>query len=184
MVARQLFNLPINKRIILLGAESITNKRKGYQLFLDSLQLLKLEESDNVICCTFGQNGDVEMKNTVIRHIGTISDERLLCMLYSASDLFIMPSIEEAFGQVTIEALSCGIPVVSFPNGGSLDIINDGINGFLAKDFTSQSLAQAIKTAMDFPFDRSVIRKDAEKRFNIEDKVDKYIQLYKEMLNA
>lgn len=182
VVARQLFNLPVDKKIILLGAQTITNKRKGYQLFLESLHFLDLQKSENVICCIFGESEMTDTENKFFKKIGTISDERLLCMAYSAADLFVMPSVEEAFGQVTIEALACGLPVVSFPTGGSLDIIKNGINGFLAEDFEAQSLAQAINKALNFQFDNGAIRKDTEVRFNIEDKAEEYIQLYSHVL--
>src|SRR5688500_14252993 len=113
---------------------------------------------EEITFCIFGSVKDSLRNN--IANTGRIEDDRLLSMLYSAADLFVMSSIEEAFGQVTIEALSCGTPVVSFPTGGSLDIINHGVNGVLAKDFTAQALADAISTALNFSFDRAAIRAD------------------------
>lgn len=177
--ARRLFNLRQDKKVILFGAESVNHKRKGYDLLLDSLKLLNIE---NTIFCTFGNNDrNTEME---IINFGQISDERLLCLLYSTADLFVMPSVEEAFGQVTIEALACGIPVVSFPNGGSLDIIVNYFNGIIANDFTSESLAQVIEKGLNFNFNRHAIREDVEKRFDIKDKVNEYIQLYESLLET
>ena len=94
-----------------------------------------------------------------------------------------MSSIEEAFGQVFIESLACGTPVASFPNGGGLDIIKNGFNGFLAEDFTSSSLANTINKTLNTTFDKEAIRKDILERFNIEDKADQYIKLYESILN-
>ena len=93
-----------------------------------------------------------------------------------------MASIEEAFGQVTIEALASGTPVISFPNGGSLDIIKDDINGVLAKDFTSNELSNAIKRALLISFDQNKIIQDVKNRFNIYEKIQEYIQLYKTLI--
>ena len=176
--ARVLFNLPLNKKILLFGADNLKNKRKGFDFLLRALRLISITD---VVFCAFGRNDDFQDLNII--NVGHISEVRLLCMLYSAADLFIMPSIEEAFGQVTIEALACGTPVVSFPSGGSLDIIKNGFNGFMAKDFTEKSLADSIRIALNFVFDKQRIRKDIEDRFNIKNKADNYIDLYKKILN-
>ncbi|WP_245896527.1 glycosyltransferase [Flavobacterium sediminis] len=137
------------------------------------------QKRSDIQVVTFGKG---ESWNTDIISLGEIQDERLLALLYSAADLFIMSSIEEAFGQVTIEALACGLPVVSFPTGGSIDIIKEGENGILAKDFTANELAKAIAKALSQSFDLQVITDDVQKRFDIKDKVSEYRNLYETIL--
>ncbi|GHU69657.1 glycosyl transferase family 1 [Bacteroidia bacterium] len=173
--ARNFWDLPQDKTILLFGADGVNDPRKGLHLLLETLDKLK---DDNLFLCCFGG----EISNKKVLSVGSINDYRLQPLLYSAADYFIMPSIEETFGQVTIEALACGTPVVSFPNGGSLDIINDGFNGVLAGDFTSEALSRALNTALNTIFDRNKIREDILKRFNINDKATEYIELYKSLL--
>jgi len=176
---RRIFNLPLEKKIILVGADRLNVKRKGLDLAIEALTKINLKEITVVV---FG--------NTICKlpvgfvSVGTIMDEKLLPVLYSASDYFLMSSIEEAFGQVTIESLACGTPVISFPNGGSIDIIKNKFNGIFAVDFTSNSLVDAIEIAMKINFDSTLIIKDLQTRFNINDKVEEYIKLYNSILTS
>ena len=132
-----------------------------------------------VIVVTFGKQ---ILANQNWLHVGEINDERLLATLYSAADFFVMSSIEEAFGQVTIEALACGLPVISFPTGGSLDVIEEEVNGFLATDFTSNDLFLAIEKGISNPLNIEKIVQDVRQRFNILDKTESYIDVYKSIL--
>ncbi len=175
--ARKELNIPQDAKIILMGAQSLSTPRKGTSLLLEAINKIT---DNNILFYGFGSNENIDKR---INPLGFIKDEELLAKIYSAADLFVMSSIEEAFGQVFIESLACGTPVVSFPNGGGIDIIKNGFNGFLAEDFTSDSLAEAINKALDTTFDKDAIRKDIIERFNIEDKADQYIQLYKDILS-
>ncbi len=65
--------------------------------------------------------------------------------VYSGSDLFVLPSENETFGQVFIEAMSCGIPVIGTKVGGIPEIISDSYNGFLVPPDDSSILAQKIE---------------------------------------
>ncbi|GAB6009245.1 glycosyltransferase [Dysgonomonas reticulitermitis] len=175
--ARKELNIPQDAKIILIGAQSLSNPRKGTSLLLEAMNGIS---DKNVLFYGFGSNENIDAR---INSLGFIKDETLLAKIYSTADLFVMSSIEEAFGQVFIESLACGTPVASFPNGGGMDIIKNGFNGFLAEDFTSDSLAKAINKALDTTFDKDAIRKDIIERFNIEDKVNQYIDLYKSILS-
>ena len=69
-----------------------------------------------------------------------------MAMLYSAADIFVGPSLEEAFGQVFIEAAACGTPSVGYPVGGKPEAILNGVSGLLAESVAPDSLADAIET--------------------------------------
>jgi phosphatidylinositol alpha 1,6-mannosyltransferase len=55
-----------------------------------------------------------------------------LAEAYASSDIFLFPSETETFGNVTLEALSSGLPVVVADATGSRSLVTDGVNGFLA----------------------------------------------------
>jgi len=57
-----------------------------------------------------------------------------LSYFYANADVFVFPSIWETFGIVMIEAMACGTPVAAFPCQGPLDVVDQGITGFLEKD--------------------------------------------------
>lgn len=65
--------------------------------------------------------------------------------VYRESDVFILPSENETFGQVFIEAMSCGVPVIGTKVGGIPEIISDTYNGFLVQPGDPSMLAQKIE---------------------------------------
>lgn len=177
---RNILGLPLNKKIILFGADYLGNPRKGTLLLIKALE--KIENHNNLYICSFGSTIPLKTNNFKIHSLGKIRDDRLLAMFYSAADLFITPSLEETFGQTLIEAISCGTPIVSFPTGGGLDVCKSEFNGILANDFTEDSLYKAINKAINTHFDREKIHQDIIDRFNIDDKANEYIELYKKIM--
>ena len=114
--------------------------------------------------------------------IGQVANQRLMSMLYSAGDFFVMPSEQEAFAQTPIEALACGLPVIAFPVSGTEELIND-CNGVRCGGFDIASLTEGIKVAMSRVYDKTQIRDDVVKRFDIATIVSQYIKLYEELLS-
>ena len=72
-------------------------------------------------------------KNKNIINLGIINDEHTLRLIYSASDLVMIPSIQEAFGLTAYEAIHCGTPCVVFENTGLASIIDHKISGYISK---------------------------------------------------
>lgn len=64
-----------------------------------------------------------------------------LAQLLAAADVFVFPSRTDTFGLVIIEALACGVPVAAFPVQGPIDIIENGVSGFLDEDLQKAALA-------------------------------------------
>ncbi len=77
-----------------------------------------------------------------------IVPQKELNRLYAESYLCILPSIEEGFGLVLVEAQLCRRPVVGTRSGGITDIIEDGESGLLVPPKDHQSLAQAMERIM------------------------------------
>ena len=68
-----------------------------------------------------------------------------LATLYASADLLLFPSLTETFGNVTLEALSCGTPVLAFDCAAASDFVHDGKNGWLVTGSDSQAyLARAL----------------------------------------
>ena len=68
-----------------------------------------------------------------------------LATLYASADLLLFPSLTETFGNVTLEALSCGTPVLAFDCAAASDFVHDEKNGWLVTGSDSQAyLARAL----------------------------------------
>ena len=77
--------------------------------------------------------------------MGYIKDVSSLRSLYSAADVMLVPSLQEAFGQTITESMACGTPVVAFNATGPAGIIQHLENGFLADPFSAGSLAEGLE---------------------------------------
>ncbi len=170
--------MPTDQKLILFVAGYLT-KRKGLIYLLDAMRLLK---QDNLQLALAGQCSEDLSTFDEIYRLGTIADDRLMCLLYAAVDVLIVPSLEDNLPNVAIESLLSGTPVVGFNIGGMPDIVMSGKNGFLCNNQQASDLAKTIQTALAHPFDREWIRKDATQRFAQEVQVDSYQQLFVQLL--
>ncbi|MBN1352706.1 glycosyltransferase [candidate division KSB1 bacterium] len=69
--------------------------------------------------------------------------------IYSASDIFVFPSMTDTFGMVVMEAQACELPVVVSNKGGPKDVLLDGITGFVAKENNLVDWVRKIETLID-----------------------------------
>ena len=115
--------------------------------------------------------------------LGSISDQRLLSLAYSAADLFVIPSREENFPNVILESLCIGTPVIGLPAGGIPEMIEDGVNGVLAGSIDSMGLVDAIRRAGTLQFNREAIRRDTAARYAPSLVARKYLEIYDSLLS-
>lgn len=103
-----------------------------------------------------------------------------------ASSIFAFTSVSEAFGLVIIEAMSCGLPVVSYNSPfGTREIINDGINGFLVPLGDEEMLADRICLLMGDKELRKrigIIAAETAKKYSMDKIVEMWLYLFKEIV--
>lgn len=175
--ARTVFNLPLDKKIIMFVSDAVENYRKGFDMVLEAMQGLEDFNFQVVVIGAASQN--IEQKS-FINYIGKINDERLMSLLYSGADLFILPSREDNLPNVMLESFACGTPVLSFRTGGMAEYIQDGFNGFFAEDISAKSLKASLTKYLkgELSFCNKKIRDFAVNTFSLNTQTKKYIELY------
>ncbi len=188
-VARQAFNLPPNKRLVLFSSFSaVSDPRKGFQHLIPALENLPAQEKAEIELVVLGSARpekpvDLGMSTHYIEHL---DDEISQVLLYSAVDALVLPSVQENLANTVIEAMLCGVPVVAFAIGGMLDSIDHGKNGYLAEPFNTADLGKGILTVIA---DRTAhlalsgaARASAVSKYSILDISKRYRDLYLDII--
>lgn len=128
---------------------------------------------------------DLNLNDNVI-FAGFVSDDEKWDLLKSC-DVFVLPSVVEAFGITVIEAMACGKPVIATNLGPFPEVIKNGETGLLVSLHSPDELADAI-IELAFDEDKRVkmgemARKDVEESFDINKIADDYLELYEELIN-
>ena len=180
ITARELLGLPKDKKLILFGAESAeSDRRKGFKELCSALMGL---DKNKYTCVVFGNGVDVSQEIGIdTLSLGYISDDFHLKCVYNAADVFVCPSLYENLANTVMESLSCGTPVAAFGIGGMKDMINHRINGYLAKPYDTDDLAEGIRFCVAGDLRKSA-RESIENRFSYDIIGKKYKELYDRVL--
>jgi glycosyltransferase involved in cell wall biosynthesis len=189
-VARQAWDLPPDRPIIVFGAmRALQDPRKGYPDLIAAIRKLKeTGRAADLMLVVFGDPNVGELPDLEIasRNVGYVGDDQQLSRLYSAADIAVVPSLEEAFGKTVVEAMACGTPVVAFDIGGPRDIITHLHDGFLAQPQSSDDLARGIAWCLDQvkrgPALGERARAKVEAEFDIDVVAASYERLYRRIL--
>jgi glycosyltransferase involved in cell wall biosynthesis len=180
--AREKLNLPKNKKIILFISASGTNDyRKGFHILKKMLKKLKnIENFHLLIVGTTSKKDlfDLKIEKSIINKFffGSYNN---LNLIYSCSDLLVVPSLIEPFGQVALEASACGTPVLAFRNTGLEDIIKHKYTGYLADYLNQEDLIHGFNWLMNkFEVNQKKIREYGYDNFSEKIISEKYLKIY------
>jgi glycosyltransferase involved in cell wall biosynthesis len=187
--ARTDLRLPLHRKILLLGASNLHDPYKGFSYFLECLPaLLRDSELFFIFFGNFAINDYGRLLGDRFVSFGPVSDVALLNTIYSSADLFIAPSIAEAFGKTLVEAMLSGTPVVCFDSTGPSEIISHQITGYKALDKDASDLCSGIFWCIDSKSRLAELssnaRFDAVKRFGGGRIALQYKELYEEVVNG
>lgn len=187
--AKASLGLPQHCPIILFGCSgSIHDERKGFSHLLHALMLIMPVLPFSLVI--FGDIPQPSPPDPVfpVIWLGRIEDDSQLALIYSAADVFVIPSLQEAFGQTASEAQACGLPVVAFRTTGLLDVVEHFVTGFLADPFCSSSLAEGLLWVLsDKDRHRSLsaaCRQRAHSLWSYETVADQYIDIFESVLSS
>ena len=182
-LARESFNVPQEKKVVLFGASSVTDPRKGYTELLAALSVL---DYSNLILVVAGQSKPVEpiVAKFPVYYIPPVHDDVSLSLMYNVANVVVVPSIQENLSNTVIESMACGVPVVAFNIGGNSDMIDHKKNGYLAQLQDENDLAHGISWSLDneHPLLSKNAREKVIQTFSHSAVVKRYVELYREIL--
>ncbi|WP_053079209.1 glycosyltransferase [Puniceibacterium sp. IMCC21224] len=187
-LARRRLGLPLDKKLVVFGADSLNNRRKGGDILRASLQHLKsMGKADGVEGLFFGSSSlDLGVR---AHNMGHVTDERKMSLIYAAADVFAFPSREDNAPLTVAESLLSGTPVVAFPVGNVPQMIQHRDTGFIARYEDAKEFAEGLAWALADP--RSIetlergLRGHIQARAHNDPKtaVNRHLALYREMTN-
>lgn len=174
-------------RIIHCGALNI---RKGIPYLLQAFSELRLKNAELWLIGSLTEEIKPILRrfaSPAIIHQGPFP-ENLLHQYYSQGSVFCLASIEDGFGMVLIQAMACGLPVISTTNTGGADIVREGRDGFIVPIRDVNALKEKILYFYEHPDICTVMGESARTRvqagFSWSDYGHKMISAYQKILTS
>lgn len=162
-------------------------KNKGVDLLL---QAAKKYENEHVLTLIVGDGEEYKNLSKMQEELGLKNivflgnqNHDTLRKIYNIADVCVVPSRQEAFGLVALEAIACGTPVVATNQGGIPDFVNNKV-GILIKGENEIDLEIAISRILnnEIKFDSKYLAEYAANNYRQDLFVDRLIDIYKENL--
>lgn len=157
-----------NKFLIISASNLIESK--GIDLNIKALSRI-IKKYPNIMYYIIGEGEErIKLENLVndlrldnnVRFLGKLSHIEVIKYM-NECDLYSMPSWQEGFGMVYIEAMACAKPVIAVYGEGIQDAIDNGVNGILVKPKDIESLADAIELIIQNPNKAKIIGENAKR---------------------
>ena len=136
------------RKVILFGAEAVSNPYKGWNYMLECISTLDPAE---YVCLVLGQSDSIIKDSVQVRTVftGRLDSEDDIIRVYRAADVFVTPTLADNFPNVLLEAMACGLPCVGFDSGGVRDLIRHQQTGYLAQRCDAASLKDGIEWVLE-----------------------------------
>ena len=183
-IARKILGIKSSKKIILVGSTNLKDFYKGFDKYLEAIKQL---DKEKYFLCFFG-NVDKNVVSDLgfeYKSFGYLNDNISLRLVYSCANVFVAPSLMDAFGKTIAESMGCGTPVVCFDATGPKDIVTHKVDGYKAESFKSDDLSSGIEWILNNKNYEELCQKARNKVVGEFDSVvvaKKYIDLYEEIL--
>lgn len=165
---------PKNDKFTVLACSSIWTKEKG----IDELnKIIPLLDKDIEVIVVGFQSDKVNGCKAIKR----TNNRKQLIDLYSASHLFINPTLQETFGMVNVEALACGTPVITYKTGGSPETIDEK-TGIVIDKKDYKAMANTINSLKNNYYFKAEDCIERSKVFAVENMYEGYRKLYESLL--
>lgn len=184
--AKKRLGIPADHTVLCFRADN--SPFKGFSFVQQALR--QLDTTTPVTLLTVGMTGLLEefsSRFTVI-DAGWLTDDDRMLDVYRAADVFLMPSVAEAFGMMAIEAMACGKPVIAFEGTSLPEVLAAPEGGVVVGQGDVEALTQAIRSLVTTPAVRHRLgeqaRRIAVQRYDKDRYVSRIIEVYEAVIAA
>lgn len=174
---REQYGIPGDKYIV-LGVSFAWGYRKGLDCFVEMAE--KLGEQYQIVLVGTDDEIDKNLPQSIIS-IHRTQNQKELAEIYSAADVFAMPTREENYPTVNMEAIACGTPVVTFDTGGCAETV-DTSTGIIVSVNEIDKLIEAIDVIRQEQINPEVCKKKA-RNYSQDLKYMEYLELYSHVIS-
>ena len=187
-VARKQLDIDESAFVLSFGSQKLNDERKGIKYLVKALNILYgmlgEEERLKVLVLTAGDTkGELEKQIPFKqKNLGYLKTEQLV-QFYSASSVFLSPSVNDAGPLMVNHSLSCGTPVVAFDMGTALDCVKGHNTGFCVELRNADAFAEAVFKLFRMPAAEyegmcADCREYAQMHYSYKEKVKHLLEVY------
>ena len=179
--------LPVQKGNQVITCIAELHHRKGHRYLLEAFKKLQahMPQTSLVLVGKGPAESELRDRYSQIPNLHFLGWREDIPQILRASDILVLPSLKEAFGQVILEAMASGVTTVATNNGGVVDIIRDGITGYLVPPANSEALAGRMAAILKNPEHKRDVEKAAlasvKANFTAEKMAEKTLAVYQKV---
>ncbi len=195
---REALQLPQGKHLLLFAAYKLTNPYKGIDYLEKALISLSLTQPDLAaqtgIVLAGGESQEAAERLSkalneagakavpTLHALGYVTSEEQMHRIYQASNLLLMPTLMDNLPNTIAEAMACGVPCVAFNVGGVPQMVQTGVNGYLARYLDTTDFAEGISRMLLSPSYMALCRNarsHAVKAYSEQAVAEQYLRVYR-----
>lgn len=156
------FRIPVSSKLVTCAAR--LEAEKNIDVLIQAFKIIVDAGTDATLVIM----GEGSQRMDLLQHVNGLQLTESVTLagfrtdvhsVIAASDAFVLPAANEPFGLVLLEAMSLGVPTIAASSGGPLEIIDDGITGFLFCPNNAEKLAIQLLNVLNDPNDCESLRK-------------------------
>lgn len=180
--------LGIEPHRLVLCFRSVVNDFKGLQYVIEALD--RLQTQVPICLLTLNDKGRIEKfkDRFQVVELGWTNDDSVMQDVYSATDLFLMPSLADSFGLMAVEAMACGKPTICFEGTALPEVVFTPEAGLAVPSRDSAALAAAMERLIADPQERLArgarSRQLAEQHYDIRLQAERMVDVYERVIHG